>query len=102
MEASFPDALNYDSLPWERYRSRKASSGVLKYASIADDAIWVEFQDKKVYLYTGRSIGKAEVEEMKRRAITGNGLSTFINQHRTGKKGYEVRYEFKNGKWQRF
>jgi hypothetical protein len=101
MDNSFTEILDIDNLPWETYKSSNASSGVLRYA-IGSDFIWIEFQDLKVYRYSENSIGKSEIADMKRLAATGSGLSTFMNKQSKKRQQYEVRYEFKNGRYIRF
>lgn len=64
----------------ERYRRLSGESGVLAFA-LRRDAIEVQFVDGKVYTYTYASAGREQVEQMKRLARAGQGLSTFISQH---------------------
>lgn len=45
---------------------------------IARDAIAVEFEDGAIYLYTYESAGRSNIEQMKKLALAGSGLSTFI------------------------
>jgi hypothetical protein len=71
----------------EPYLNLNGNSGVVAY-EIGTDFIRVQFHDKPPYLYTYESIGRENVEEMKRRAIVGRGLATFINQHREVHEGY--------------
>ena len=47
---------------------------------IRDNAIVVEFRNGGRYLYDYDIPGEAEVEEMKRLALGGSGLMTFINK----------------------
>ena len=47
---------------------------------IGDDSIKVKFMDGSVYLYTYRSAGSANVEQMKKYANFGHGLNGFINR----------------------
>jgi hypothetical protein len=64
----------------ERYRNLGGDSGVRAYA-LRDDSIVVEFQDGSRYVYDHRTTGRAEVEQMKRLAILGKGLTAYINKH---------------------
>ena len=64
----------------QRYANRSGNSGVRGYR-IADGSITVEFADGAIYRYTTRSAGSAAIAEMQRRAIAGEGLSTYISQH---------------------
>ena len=68
-----------------RYANRRGDSSVVAY-EIDEDSITVEFEGGARYVYTYQSAGSANVEQMKRLAIAGEGLQTFIN--RVVKKGY--------------
>jgi hypothetical protein len=63
----------------KRYRDLSDQSGVVAY-EVSDDAITVKFRDGDVYLYDYARTGRREVEEMKRLAVAGQGLSTFISR----------------------
>lgn len=63
----------------ERYRNRGGDSGIVAY-EIGPDSITVMFSDGAVYLYTYQSAGSANIERMKRLAIAGEGLNSFINR----------------------
>jgi hypothetical protein len=62
------------------YQNSKDNAGVTAY-EIGDDYIIAEFQDGSRYLYTYQSTGKKHIDQMKVLAITGQGLTTYINQH---------------------
>lgn len=62
-----------------RYRDLSGESGVVAYET-TPDAILVGFKDGKVYLYNYAVPGRQDVEEMKRLAARGRGLSTYIAQ----------------------
>jgi hypothetical protein len=62
------------------YQRLSGDSGVLSYRSMPS-AIKVEFVDGKIYTYTYASAGRDQVEQMKRLARAGRGLSTYISQH---------------------
>ena len=62
------------------YRNVTGDSGITAFES-GPDFIRVEFRDGKIYLYTYASTGTEHVEQMKRLAVAGKGLCTFINQH---------------------
>jgi hypothetical protein len=64
----------------QRYRSRKLSVGVRTF-DLHDTSIDVEFRDGRRYRYDYNRPGEEKVEIMKRLALGGNGLTTFINQH---------------------
>ncbi len=63
----------------EHYRNRGGDSGVVAY-EIGSDSITVMFSDESIYLYTYQSAGRANIEHMKRLAIDGEGLNSFINR----------------------
>lgn len=62
------------------YQNPGNNSGVTAYETGAD-YIKVEFMNDDVYLYTYASTGRRDIEQMKRLAGRGEGLSTFISQH---------------------
>jgi hypothetical protein len=64
----------------QRYRDLSGTSGVTAYA-IRPDAIDVQFAGGVVYTYTVASAGRAHIQQMKRLARSGSGLSTYISQH---------------------
>jgi len=61
------------------YANVGGNSGVRAY-EIGPDWICVQFSDGSTYLYTYQSAGYANVEEMKRLAMQGWGLNSFINR----------------------
>lgn len=63
-----------------RYKNRHHDSGVTAY-EIGDDYIKVEFAEGPLYLYTHDMPGAAQVEQMKKLALRGEGLSTYISRH---------------------
>ena len=63
----------------KRYRNRGGDSGVVAY-EIGSDSITVMFSDGSIYLYTYQSAGSANIEHLKRLAIDGEGLNSFINR----------------------
>lgn len=62
-----------------RYRNLAGNSGVSAY-SLGEDSVTVRFRDGRVYLYTNASAGAANIAQMKRLAVAGRGLSTFISR----------------------
>ncbi|WP_448699136.1 hypothetical protein ACFGVR_19465 [Mucilaginibacter sp. AW1-3] len=62
------------------YKNTAENSGVTAY-QLGDDFITIQFQDGSTYLYNYQSTGKAHIEQMKVLALSGEGLTTFINQH---------------------
>lgn len=67
----------------QRYANLSGKSGVKAFA-LGAGHIDVQFEDDAVYRYTHSSTGKDEVEEMKRLAVAGRGLTSFINRNVRG------------------
>jgi hypothetical protein len=70
----------------ERYKNLGGNSGVAAY-EIDSNSITVQFVTGSVYLYTYKSTGSENIEEMKLLAISGQGLNSFISKY--VKKSYE-------------
>jgi hypothetical protein len=64
----------------KQYRNLQGDSGVMAFET-GDDYIKILFRGGDVYLYTNAVTGREHVTEMKKRAIKGKGLSTYISQH---------------------
>ncbi len=62
----------------ESYRNLGGNSGVEAY-EIGQDFIKVQFSDGSVYMYTNKSAGAPNIEQMKQLAINGQGLNSFIS-----------------------
>lgn len=75
----------------ERYKNLGGNSGIMAY-EIDDQSITVEFQDGSVYLYTYDSAGAENIERMKKLAIAGEGLNSFINTTPSVRKGYKQKF----------
>lgn len=63
----------------EPYRNLSGQSGVIAY-ELGLDHIRVQFENGCVYTYDYHSTGRSHVEQMKRLATAGRGLSSFISQ----------------------
>ncbi|MCD6018839.1 MAG: hypothetical protein K0S53_1960 [Bacteroidetes bacterium] len=63
-----------------RYKDATRNSGILSY-SLGDDYIKIVFKTGSTYLYTNKSTGKRHIEQMKKLAVKGKGLATYINIH---------------------
>ena len=63
----------------QRYLNRSGDSGVVAY-ELGPASIAVRFVDGSVYLYDAARTGAAEVDEMKRLAQAGRGLSGYISR----------------------
>ena len=61
------------------YENVGGESAIVAFES-GDDSITVEFRDGSIYLFTYRSAGSANVEQMKKYAVFGHGLNGFISR----------------------
>lgn len=64
----------------QRYQNINGDSGIESF-EIGDDFIGVRFNDQDVYLYTYKSAGSDNIEQMKKLAQNGRVLCSFINQY---------------------
>ena len=64
----------------ERYGNRGGDSGVSAY-EIGSDYIRVRFSSGSTYTYSYRKAGQRHVDAMKRLAINGSGLNSYINSN---------------------
>ena len=63
------------------YQSVNPEAGVRNF-EILPDAIILEFEDLKFrYLYNAQRPGLVHVNEMKRLALAGDGLTTYVNKY---------------------
>ncbi len=62
------------------YSNKGANSGISAY-KINNDGIIIQFSTGAKYLYTNSSAGTSNIEEMKRLAVKGEGLNSFIMRH---------------------
>jgi hypothetical protein len=63
-----------------RYQNRHRDSGVTAF-EIGNDYIKVEFAGGPLYVYNHETPGTRHVERMKRLALQGQGLSTYISRN---------------------
>lgn len=61
----------------ERYKNLGGDSKIIAY-EIGNDSIKVQFQGGGTYTYTYQSAGQATIEHMKKLAIAGHGLNSYI------------------------
>lgn len=61
------------------YEDSSHESGVSAYKTV-DNFIPVEFKSGEIYIYDYSSTGRTAVEKMKRLAVSGEGLSTYISR----------------------
>jgi hypothetical protein len=64
----------------EVYRNLGGNSGITAY-KIEDDSIEVEFRGQSVYLYNYQKPGQKDVENMKKLAVSGQGLNSYISKY---------------------
>lgn len=69
------------------YLNRSGKAGIVAYDS-GSDWIRLQFVDGKTYKYAADKIGASNLETMKRLAVSGEGLTTFVNSHSQVKNGY--------------
>ena len=62
------------------YRNLSGKSGVAAY-EIRDQSIVIEFRYDGGYIYNYDEPGRVHVEEMKRLAVAGKDLSTYISKN---------------------
>lgn len=62
------------------YKNSSGQSGIKAY-EIVPEGIAVQFMDGDIYLYTYASTGKEVVEKMKKLAVSGKKLATYISQN---------------------
>jgi len=65
----------------EQYKKNNSGTSGVEFYEIEDKDIIVQFIDGSIYRYSYESAGESAVEHMKKLAIAGKGLTTFINQH---------------------
>lgn len=79
------------------YGNRSGDAGVEAY-EYGPDWIRVKFARGQTYEYNASKVGVVKLETMKRLADSGDGLTTFINQHPSVKNGYSRRMRSVTGK----
>ena len=62
------------------YGNSSGNSGIVAF-EIRDNAIHIQFKHGPIYVYNDVVPGREHVEEMKRLALEGRGLSTYISKH---------------------
>lgn len=65
---------------WHSYQEESDDSGIAAYA-LSPRSITIAFKHGGTYLYTHAIPGRHHVEKMKKLALSGDGLNTYINQH---------------------
>lgn len=64
----------------QAYKDNSGDSGVAGF-KIAAGSITIAFKNGGVYLYNSRKPGTKAVETMKKLALSGDGLATYINKY---------------------
>lgn len=73
----------------QSYANKGGDSGVVGF-EITDDSITVQFRDGWKYVYDNSAPGKSVVAEMKKFALAGQGLNSYIS--RVVKKSFSRKY----------
>ena len=72
----------------ERYKNLGHNSGIVSF-DLGMSSIAVLFHDGHKYTYTLQSAGSGNIDYMKKLAISGKGLNSFINLHVKNKYSYK-------------
>ena len=64
----------------QRYLNKSGDSGISAY-EIGNDFIKVRFSSGSIYTYSYRKAGQGNVDTMKRLAVSGSGLNSYINSN---------------------
>jgi hypothetical protein len=75
-----PLTFNIQSSTMKRYAGLSGDAGVYAFSS-GKDYILVQFADRSLYRYDYKTPGKVHVENMKKLAEKGRGLTTYINKY---------------------
>lgn len=62
----------------EKYKNLGGNSGAVEF-ELGEDSIVITFVDGSKYLYSGVKPGSEKVDRLKKLAIAGRGLCTYIN-----------------------
>ena len=74
------------------YGASGHKSGVVAYR-IGRDFIVLKYRDGGIYVYNYNRPGREHVEQMKQLAISGKGLTTYINQYVRGAYAFQLSRE---------
>jgi hypothetical protein len=64
----------------KKYKNTSGKSTVATY-EVAKDSVTVGFTSCSVYIYTNQSAGSSNIRQMKALALSGKGLSAFIENN---------------------
>jgi hypothetical protein len=65
----------------EQYKKNNSGTSGVEFYEIENEDIIVQFIDGNIYRYSYKSAGVEAIEEMKRLAMAGKGLTTYINKY---------------------
>ena len=65
----------------EQYKKNNSGTSGVEFYEIENEDIIVQFIDGNIYRYSYQSAGVEAVEEMKRLALAGEGLTTYIDKY---------------------
>ena len=65
----------------EQYKKNESGLSGVEFYEIENNDIIVQFVDGSIYRFTYESAGQENIEKMKQLAISGVGLTTYINQY---------------------
>lgn len=72
------------------YKNVDGKSKVARY-HMAKDAMTIRFVDHSEYIYTNQSVGPETIAKMKKLALSGKGLGTFIETNVKDRYSRKVR-----------
>jgi hypothetical protein len=71
------------------YKNINGNSEIHSYET-GEDSITVQFNDGDTYVYNTGSAGADNIEHMKKLAVTGTGLHSFINNNVRNRYAYKI------------
>ena len=77
----------------QRYKNLTGQSNVDAF-EILDNGIIVQFNGHSQYTYQSTKVGMNNMTEMKRLAVNGKGLNSFINRTASIRNGYSKKISF--------
>ena len=77
----------------QRYKNLTGQSNIYAF-ELLDSGITIQFNDHSQYTYQSSRVGFNNKTEIKRLAINGQGLNSFINRTPTVRNGYSQKSRF--------
>ena len=77
----------------QRYKNLTGQSNIYAF-ELLDSGITIQFNDHSKYTYQSSRVGFNNMTEIKRLAINGQGLNSFINRTPTVRNGYSQKSRF--------